>query len=68
MKLRVVFTDDPTGMSKDITKEIDIPSEECLYDIHDKTNRLYNLIKTTLEYQGFDFSYFPFTLWKVYVI
>lgn len=71
-KLKVVFRTDPTGFSKDITEEVFIPSEVCLFCCHDsrlKISRLYDEVKKALEYKGYDLSseYAHFELLKVYV-
>ncbi len=71
MKLKVVFTDDSTGMAKDIIEEINIPSDVCLWCCHDSRHnihRLHNEVKKALEYKGYDFKYGNFHLWKVYSI
>ena len=68
MKLKVVFTNDPTGMSKDITEEIIIPSEICLFCSHDSRlniRRLETEVKVALEYKGYVFG-ISFHLFKVY--
>lgn len=70
MKLRVAFNDDPTGMSKDITEEIVIPKDVCLFCLHDSRqniNRLAKEVKTALEYKGYDFTE-AFHLLKVYSV
>jgi len=66
-KLKVVFSVDSTGFDKDITEEITIPNDVCLYCLHDKDNRLKNEVKTALEYLGYDFTFF-FQLMKVYTL
>lgn len=70
MKLKVVFTNDPTGMSNDIAEEIIIPENVCLFCLHDsrlKINRLSKEVKTALEYKGYDLRLY-FGLLKVYSI
>lgn len=69
-KLKVVFTTDSTGMSKDITEEIEISSEICLFCYHDsrlEIDRLHDEVKLALESKGYDLEWW-FTLWKVYTI
>lgn len=70
MRLKVVFNDDPTGMSKDITEVIIIPKDVCLFCLHDykqNLNRLAKEVKTALEYKGYDFTE-GFHLLKVYSV
>ncbi len=71
IKLKVVFSIDPTGMElKDITEEIVIPSDICLFCLHDVHQNIYRLqqeVKKALEYKGYDFS-MCFNLLKVYTI
>lgn len=67
MKLKVVFSIDPTGSDWDITEEIVIPKETCLYCLHDKENRLVKEVMKALEYKGYEFEFY-FELMKVYVI
>lgn len=64
--LKVIFSIDATGIDKDITEEINIPSDVCLYCLHDKDNRFYNEVKKALEYKGYNSSYF-LQIMKVYV-
>lgn len=64
--LKVIFSIDPTGFKQDITEEINIPSDVCLYCLHDKDNRLHNEVKNQLKYK-YDLQYY-FQLMKVYVI
>lgn len=64
--LKVIFSIDPTGFAQDITEEINIPSDVCLYCLHDKDNRLHNEVKNQLKYK-YDLRYY-FQLMKVYVI
>ena len=71
-KLKVVFSIDATGGESDIIEEIFIPSDTCLYCLHDRhmtvvDNRLHNEIMTALKYKGYDLRYF-FQLMKVYTI
>jgi len=65
INLKVVFNVDPTGFDKDITEEILIPSELCLYCLHDKQNRFHDEIVKALQYKGYEFKEF-FQLLKVY--
>ena len=65
--LKVVFGIDPTGMDKDITEEIKIPSDTCLFCFHDKNSRLVSEVRKALEYKGYDLKY-HFSLLKIYVI
>ena len=65
--LKVTFSIDATGFTQDITEEINIPSDVCLYCLHDKANRLRNEVMKALEYKGYEVRYF-FQLMKVYVI
>ena len=65
--LKVVFSLDATGFEQDIKEEIIIPSDTCLFCLHDKDNRFYREIKKALEYKGYDLTYF-FQLMKVYSV
>lgn len=65
--LEVVFSSDSTGSSKDITEEVYIPTGICLYDLHDKNNRLSDEVKKALHYKGYEFPHF-FELLKIYVL
>lgn len=65
--LKAVFSIDPTGISKDITEEINIPKDVCLYCLSDKDNRFYQEVKKAIEYKGYDLSCF-FQLMKVYAV
>lgn len=68
MKLKVTFGIDPTGFDKDITEEIVIPSNVCLFCCHDSRHsisRLHNEVKKALEYKGYDLKW-HFSLLKVY--
>ena len=67
MTIKVTFSTDATGFEQDITEEINIPSEVCLYCLHDKDNRFHNEVKKALEYKGYDLKHF-FQLMKVYVL
>ena len=71
MKLKVAFNIDPTGYENDITEEIYIPKDVCMYCLHDKHNRFYDEIKKALLNKGYDFgceSGYYFELLKVYVV
>ena len=46
--LFVTYTTDPTGMSKDLSDNVLINADVCLYNSHDKQNRLLNEIKNAL--------------------
>jgi len=65
--LKVTFSIDATGFAQDITEEISIPIDVCLYCLHDKDNRLRNEVMKALEYKGYELRYF-FQLMKVYVL
>jgi hypothetical protein len=67
-KLKVVFNNDPTGMSKDITEEIKIPSNTCLYCNCEKESSLYKEIYTALLLKRPDLNlqFGRFYLLKVY--
>ena len=70
MKLKVIFNNDPTGMSRDFTEEIAIPKDVCLFCLHDykhNMNRLAKEVKTALEYKGYGFTE-AFHLLKVYSV
>lgn len=71
IKLKVVFSIDPTGMDmNDIAEEINIPSDICLFCLHDsrlKINRLQDEVKKALEFKGYDLEH-NFSLLKVYSI
>ena len=69
-KLRVVFTTAKTGMDKDITEEIEISSEVCLFCYHDsrlKVDRLHDEVKLALESKEYDLEC-SYILWKIYTI
>ncbi len=65
VKLKVIFSIDPTGFEKDIEELILIKNETCLYCLHDKENRLINEIKTKLTNKGYDLNYY-FQIMKIY--
>ena len=67
MKLKVTFSIDATGFAQDITEEINIPSDVCLYCLHDKDNRLRSEVMKALEHKEYELKYF-FQLMKVYVV
>lgn len=67
MKIKVTFSTDPTGFTKDIKEEINIPNNVCLFCLHDKDNRLRDEVMKALEYKGYELKYF-FQLMKVYVV
>lgn len=70
MKLKVVFGIDPTGHDLDITEEINIPSDICLFCCHDsrlQIQRLHIEVKKALEYKGYDLKWY-FSLLKVYTL
>ena len=67
INLKVVFSIDATGSDKDITEQIIIPNDVCVYCLHDKDNRFHNEIKKALEYKGYDLRYF-FQLMKADVL
>lgn len=71
INLKVVFSIDPTGMElKDITEEIVIPSDVCLFCLHDANQnirRLQQEVKKALEYKGYDLTMY-FNLLKVYTV
>ncbi len=70
MKVRVVFGIDPTGYDLDITEEIVIPSDICLFCCHDsrlQISRLQEEVKKALEYKGYDLKWY-FSLLKVYTL
>lgn len=67
MKLNVLYTLDPTGMSKDLKTEIDVIPGHILYDYHSegllKKNNLETIVKNHLELGSSDYL----TIWKIYV-
>lgn len=70
MKLKVVFGIDPTGFAKDITEEITIPKDVCLFCCHDyrqQIQRLHDEVRKALEYKGYDLDW-HFSLLKVYTL
>lgn len=71
INLKVNFSIDPTGMElKDITEEIVIPSDVCLFCLHDANHnirRLQQEVKKALEYKGYDLSRY-FDLMKVHTL
>ena len=64
-RLEVIFSIDATGFSKDITEQVNISDDVCLYCLHDKENRLRNEVKKALENKGYDLRYY-FQLMKVF--
>ena len=67
LELKVIFSVDPTGQEKDISEEIYMPNDVCLYCLHDKTNRLIDEVKISLKDKGYDLTYY-FELIKIYTI
>ena len=70
MKVKVVFGVDPTGHDLDITEEIVIPSNICLFCCHDsrlQISRLQHEVKKALEYKGYNLKYY-FSLLKIYTL
>ena len=67
MKVKVIFSLDATGLEHDITEIIDVPSKTCLYCLHDKTSRLFNVIIEALTNKGYDTTIF-FQVMKIYVV
>jgi hypothetical protein len=65
--LKVTFSVDATGSDQDITEEINIPKDVCLYCLHDKDSRFHNEVMKALEYKGYELGQF-FQLMKVYVL
>ena len=68
MKVKVVFWLDPTGHDLDITEEIIIPSNICLFCCHDsrlQISRLHDEVRKALEYKGYDLRMY-FSLLKIY--
>ena len=66
IKLIIAFSNDPSGMSGEIIETISIDRNVCLYDLHDKVNRIPDLIKEKVKEIGYSVIYFE--LLKVYVI
>ena len=68
MKLKIIFSTDPTGSAKDIIETITIIPNTCLYCLHDKTfNRFEDNIKSLLKEKGHIIEYY-FQIMKVYSI
>ena len=70
MKLKVCFGIDPTGHDVDITEEINIPFDICLYCNHDsrlQIQRLHQEVMKALEYKGYDLRNY-FLLLKVHTL
>lgn len=67
MKLKVVFSIDPTGFAQDITEIITIPFGSCVLSCCTKESMLNNLVKSELETKGYDTRYF-FQVMKAHVI
>ena len=72
MKLKIVFSVDPTGMSQDVTEVINFPKNTCLFCLHDKRHnigRLYNEVKKSLEYKGYNSDDLDFLqIMKIYTM
>lgn len=57
--IKVIFNSDPTGMSEDITKELSVPSDTCIFDFHDscfEIDRIKDMIKKLLNDDGYQLS------------
>ena len=67
MKLKVVFSIDPTGLAQDITEIITVDDGTCLYCSHDDDNRLHNVVRETLTKKGHDLRYY-FSLFNVHSV
>jgi hypothetical protein len=67
IRLKVTFSIDATGLAPDITKNVMIPSDVCLYCLHDKENRLYDEVQKAVEAIGFDLRYY-FKIMKIYIV
>lgn len=65
VKLKVIFSNDPTGSTQDIEELVFINSYVCLYCLHDKENRLINEIRALLINKGYDLRYY-FEIMKIY--
>lgn len=65
MKLKVVFSIDPTGFAQDITELVTIPVGTCLLSCCTKTSILTELIKSKLEAKGYNTRYY-FEIMKVW--
>lgn len=63
--LKVTFTTDSTGMSKDETIVIPLKKDVLLYDYHaeglNKSNNLYGIVWTALGYPVY------LTIWKIHI-
>ena len=67
MKLKVVFSLDSSGYAPDITEEINISDNICLYCLHDHQNRLLKVVCEELENKGYDIKWY-IQIMKVYTI
>jgi len=71
MKLKVVFSIDPTGFDPDIVEIITIRNGVCLFCNHDQRlknhaiNRVFKEVRSELTRIGYDLRY-HFNLLKVY--
>ena len=75
IKVKVVYTLDPTGMSLDISTELVIilKNDEILntlYCCHDKQNRFYHLIKDALidKLKLNEMDIYSLHIWKIYAL
>ena len=67
MKLKVIFSIDPTGIADDIEAVVNITSNNCLYCLHDKENRLLEEVKLALDDLGYQTDYY-FEVMKIYAV
>jgi hypothetical protein len=75
LKVKIVYTLDPTGMSLDNTLELEIilkddEIENCLYCNHDKSNRFYELVRNTLSDTLMlkEWEKWNLHIWKIYLM
>ena len=67
MKLKVIFSLDPTGMTDDSVEIVEITLNNCLYCLHDKENRLVEEVKLALDDLGYNVDYYC-EIMKIYAI
>jgi hypothetical protein len=66
MTLKVTFSIDPTGLATDITDTISIPSNTCLYCLHDR-ELFERVVIDCLKQKGYNVEYY-IGIMKIYSI
>ena len=67
MNIKVIYSTDPSGYAPDITEEISLPDNTCLFCLHDKRNRLLDVVVEELKNKGCNIGWY-FQPLKIYVI